>query len=115
MEVAFDILDPDDVVLANRHILLTEETDQGSLEIRGKDERELKVMASKVFYFKDKNRAVLKYPPYRLIDYGVIVDDPLLTKQVFLDVLGTTEGVRRMQVISVFLILKNFINIVLSH
>lgn len=97
VEVVFDILDPDDVVLANRHILLTEETDQDSLEIRGKDERELKVMASKVFYFKDKNRAVLKYPPYRLIDYGVIVDDPLLTKQVFLDVLGTTEGVRRIR------------------
>ena len=43
-------------------------------------------------YFKDKNNPPLKFPRYRLKDYAVIVDDPLIVKDLMPIFLGSADA-----------------------
>lgn len=53
---------------------------------------------SKIFYFKDKDMPVLKYPPVRLQGNAVLVDDPRTTQEVHVSLLGNNDDVEELAV-----------------
>ena len=93
VEVIVDVENADGVPLVtNQHFLLDEQCKETRYAVRGKDKSELSLWVSKVFYFKDKNNPPLKFPRYRLKDYAVIVDDPLIVKDLMPIFLGSADA-----------------------
>lgn len=97
VEVIFNVNDAEGMQLAsNERILLSENANESRFIVRGKDQNKLDVWVSKIFYFKDKTRPPLKYPCTLLQDYAVIIDNPLISKELYLIISGEQERLERL-------------------
>lgn len=109
VEVVIDVEDATGkVVVRNKRILLNEENNENRYIVRGTDSEDMNVWVSKVFYFKEKGMPALKYPPYLLQDYAIVIDDSLTTKEISLDISGDTEQVDK---ISISYIIKSIVTL----
>ena len=96
VEVIVDVENAEGVsLITNQHFLLDEQCKETRYAVRGKDKSELRLWVSKIFYFKDKNNPPLKFPSYQLKDYSVIVDNPLIVKDIMPIFLGSTDAVTK--------------------
>ena len=96
VEVIVDVENADGVsLMTNQHFLLDEHCKETRYAVRGKDKSELSLWVSKIFYFKDKNNSPLKFPRYQLKDYAVIIDDPLIVKDITPIFLGSADAITK--------------------
>ena len=96
VEVIVDVEDCNGEPIAkSKRFVIDEKTDQRTYAVRGKDKSELNLWVSKVFYFKKKSQPPLKFPRFLLKDYAVMVDDPLIEKEIIPIILGDTEDVKK--------------------
>lgn len=96
VEVSIDVEDCNGEALAtNQRFILNAQCEQIDYIVRGKDKSDLKILVSKVFYYKKKSEPPLKFPQALLNDYAVIVDDPLIEKDICPTILGDTEDVKK--------------------
>ena len=96
VEVNVEVKDSEgEPVAKSKRFVLDESHRERSYVVRGKDKTELELCASKVYYFKDKSRAPLKSPLFRLKDYAVVIDDPRIVRSVYPVLLGNMDGVEK--------------------
>ena len=96
VEIIVDVEDGNgDKFPKNISFLLNEQSSEFRFSIRGKDKSKLNLWVTKIYHYKDKNKSSLKFPHYLLKDYAVIVDYPLIVKEVFPVLLGCQEGLEK--------------------
>ena len=97
VEVIFSVYDSNGKELAcNERILLNEKAKESRYIVRGKDQNKLDVWVSKIYYFKDKTKPPLKYPGCLQLDYAVVIDDPLIYKELYLVLSGDQDRLARL-------------------
>lgn len=97
VEVIFNVNDTDGTPLViDEHIVLNENTNGSRFIVRGKDHNKLDVWISRFFYFKDKTTPLLKYPATLLRDCAVIIDDPLIVKELYLTFSGDIDRMEKL-------------------
>lgn len=96
IEVIIEVEDNNgEAISTGKHILLNEQSEQINYTIRGKDRSDLNVWVSKIFYFKKRSEPPLKFPRFLLKDYAVIINDPLINKDIFPIILGDVSNVKK--------------------
>ena len=99
VEVNVEVKDSDgEPVAKSKRLVLDESHRERSYVLRGKDKTELELWASKVYHFKDKSRAPLKSPSFRLKDYALVIDDPRIVRSVYPVLLGNMDGVEKVMI-----------------
>lgn len=99
VEVNVEVKDSDgEPVAKSKRLVLDESHRERSYVVRGKDKTELELWASKVYHFKDKSRAPLKSPSFRLKDYALVIDDPRIVRSVYPVLLGNMDGVEKVMI-----------------
>ena len=97
VEIIVDVEDSNGVKLTKKpmRFLLKEHSEEFRFLIRGKDHSKLNIWVTKIYHFKDLTKAPLTFPHYLLKDYAIIVDSPLIVKEILPTILGSLENVEK--------------------